>query len=93
MSFGGIGVIRRLVTKLGLVGQINRRLHLLKRHLPCRESDHVLNIAHNILCGGTWLEDLNALRNDAPYMDAQRIPRPAAAADFMRRFGQEDVVE
>ena len=95
MSFGGIGVVRRVVTKLGLVGEINRRLHLLKRHLPYRESDHVLNIAYNILCGGTRLEDLGALRNDVPYMDAldaEMIPSPAAAGDFMRRFGQEDVV-
>ena len=69
MSFGGIGVMRRLVSKLGLVREINQRLHLLKRHLPYSESDHVLNIAYNILCGGTRLEDLNGLRNNAPYMD------------------------
>ena len=53
MSFGGIGVIRRLVSRLGLVREIDRRLHLLKRHLPYHESDHVLNIAYNILCGST----------------------------------------
>ncbi len=56
MSFGGIGVMRRLVSRLGLVREIDRRLHLLKRHLPYRESDHVLNIAYRILCGGTRLE-------------------------------------
>ena len=56
----------------------------------------MLNIAYDILCGGTRLEDLGALRNDVPYMDAldaEMIPSPAAAGDFMRRFGQEDVVE
>ena len=52
MSYGGIGVVRRLVSKLGLDGEINRRLKLLKRHLPYHESDHVLNIAYNLLCGG-----------------------------------------
>ena len=70
MSFGGIGVMRRLVSRLGLVREIDRRLHLLKRHLPYRESDHVLNIAYNILCGSTRLEDLNGLRNNVPYLDA-----------------------
>ena len=67
MSYGGIGVIRRLVSKLGLAGG---RLELLKRHLPYHESDHVLNVAYNLLCGGKRLEDLGALRNDAAYMDA-----------------------
>ena len=58
MSYGGIGVVRELVSKLGLAAEINRRLTLLKRHLPYHESDHVLNIAYNLLCGGTRLEDL-----------------------------------
>ena len=50
MSFGGIGVVRRLVAKLGLAGEIDGRLELLKRHLPYFESDHVLNVA--ICCAG-----------------------------------------
>ena len=67
MSYGGIGVVRELVSKLGLAGEINRRLTLLKKHLPYHESDHVLNIAYNLLCGGTRLEDLGSLRNNAAY--------------------------
>ena len=96
MSYGGIGVVRRLVSKLGLAGEINRRLALLKRHLPYHESDHVLNIAYNMLCGGTRLEDLGALRNNAAYMDAlgaEVIPSPTAAGDFTRRFGEAGVIE
>ena len=53
MSCGGIGAVRRLVSKLGLAGEIDRRLALLKVHLPYHESDHVLNVAYNMLCGGT----------------------------------------
>ncbi len=30
-------MVRRLVSKLGLAGEINRRLALLKRHLPYHE--------------------------------------------------------
>ena len=95
MSYGGIGVVRELVSKLGLAAEINRRLTLLKRHLPYHESDHVLNIAYNLLCGGTRLEDLGSLRNNAAYMDAlgaEVIPSPTAAGDFTRRFGEGDVV-
>ena len=96
MSFGSIGVVRRLVAKLGLAGEINRRLALLKRHLPYHESDHVLNVAYNMLCGGARLEDLGALRNNVAYMDAlgaEVIPSPTAAGDFTRRFGEADVIE
>ena len=32
---------------------INRYLGLLKIHLPYHDSDHVLNIAYNLLAGGT----------------------------------------
>ena len=80
--------------RTGLVDQIDRRLHLLKYHLPYSESDHVRNIAFNALCGGTHLEDLELLRNDEVYMDAlgtQRIPDPTTAGDFCRRFGSSDV--
>ena len=44
-GFGGIAAVHRLVTRLGLVDQINAGLHLLKVHLPYHESDHVLNLA------------------------------------------------
>ena len=96
MSFGGIGAIRRLVSKLGLAREIDGRLKLLKRHLPYHESDHVLNIAYNLLCGGTRLEDLGSLRHNVAYMDAldaELIPSPTAAGDFTRRFAKADVIE
>ncbi len=96
MSFGGIGAVRRLVAKLGLPGEIDRRLELLKVHLPYHESDHVLNIAYNLLCGSARLEDLGGLRNNVAYMDAlgaELIPSPTAAGDFTRRFSEEDVIE
>jgi hypothetical protein len=47
-----------LVQKLGLDQAIDRHLDLLKIHLPYHESDHVLNIAYNLLAGGMkwpWL--------------------------------------
>ncbi|MFQ5474158.1 MAG: IS1380 family transposase, partial [Dehalococcoidia bacterium] len=67
---------------------------MLKVHLPYHESDHVLNIAYNLLCGGQCLEDLELLRQDEVYLDAlgaQRIPDPTTAGDFCRRFKSGDV--
>ncbi len=95
MSYGGIASMHRLVTKLGLPEQIDARLHLLKVHLPYHESDHVLNLAYNVMCGGTRLEDIERLRHDTAYMNAlgtELIPDPTTAGDFCRRFSEADVI-
>jgi Transposase DDE domain group 1 len=86
---GGIGAMHLLVRKLGLDQAIDASLGLLKIHLPYHESDHVLNIAYNLLAGGTCLEHLELLRSDEAYLDAlgaRRIPDPTTAGDFCRRF-------
>ncbi len=95
MSYGGIAAIHRLVTKLGLPKTIDATLQLLKVHLPYHESDHVLNLAYNVLCGGTRLEDIERLRHDTAYMNAlgaDLIPDPTTAGDFTRRFDEEDII-
>ncbi len=91
---GGIGVMHQLARRSGLIEAIDRRLHVLKIHLPYHESDHVLNIAYNILTGGTCLEDIELRRNDEVYLDAlgaQRIPDPMTEGDFCRRFEESDI--
>ena len=93
---GGIGTFHILAKNSGLVEMINKRVHLLKRHLPYHESDHVLNITYNTLTGGTCLDDIELRRNDETYMDAlgaERIPDPTTAGDFTRRFSEEEVGE
>ena len=92
LSAGGIGAILLLAQKIELDKEIDRTLHVLKRHLPYHESDHVLNIAFNILAGGKRIEHLELRRNDEVYLDAlgaERIPDPTTAGDFCRRFTSE----
>jgi hypothetical protein len=92
---GGIGALHLLGQKLGLAREIDERLHLLKRHLPYHESDHVLTLAYNALLGGQRLEDIELRRNDEAFLDglgAQRIPDPTTSGDFTRRFDEEAVV-
>src|SRR3970282_1215521 len=94
-SFGGIAAVHRVATKLGLVKEIDGRLQLLKVHLPYHESDHVLNLAYNVMCGGTRLEGIERLRHDVAYMNAlgaDLIPDPTTAGDFCRRFTEADVI-
>jgi hypothetical protein len=89
INVGGIGLIHKLALESGLVDAINSKLHLLKMNFPYVESDHVLNIAYNAICGGVYLEDIELLRNNETYLDAlgaESIPDPTTAEDFCRRF-------
>jgi len=96
MSYGGIAAVHRLVTKLGLPKTIDATLQLLKVHLPYHESDHVLNLTYNVLCGGTRLEDIERLRHDTAYMNAlgaELISDPTTVGDFTRRFDEAQVID
>jgi hypothetical protein len=81
--------------KIGLVKEIDNSLHLLKLHLPYLESDHVLNIAYNIIAGGTCLEDIELQRQNEAWLNAvgaEIIPDPTTSGDFLRRFEEHDII-
>jgi hypothetical protein len=94
LGAGGIGAMLLLAQRTGLIRDIDHMVHVLKRHLPYHESDHVLNIAFNILAGGRRLEHIELRRNDEVFLNAlgaQRIPDPTTEGDFCRRFTEPDV--
>jgi hypothetical protein len=94
LAAGGIGAIHLVARRTGLIDAIDENLQLLKVHVPYHESDHVLNIAYNILLGGTCLEDIELRRNDEVYLNALgavSIPDPTTAGDFCRRFANNDL--
>src|SRR5436309_10764232 len=94
LGAGGIGAMHLLAERTGLTAAIDERLRLLQVHQPYHESDHVLNIAYNILCGGRTLEDLEQRRQDEVYLDAlgaKVVPDPTTAGDFCRGFTEADV--
>jgi len=96
INCGGIGAIHTMVNKIGLRQEIDKRLHLLKRHLPYHESDHVLNLAYNAMLDGVRLQDIELRRNDEAFLDglgAQRIPDPTTSGDFTRRFSEGDIMD
>ncbi len=91
LAAGGIGAMHQLAQHTGLVEALDRHVAVLKVHLPYHESDHVLGIAYNVLCGGTCLQDIEQCWQDEVYLDAlgaQRIPDPTTAGDFCRRFDE-----
>ena len=94
LESGGIGAMHQLAQHVGLVEAIDQHVDVFKVHLPYHESDHVLGIAYNIVCGGTCLQDIELRRQDEVYLDAlgaQRIPDPTTAGDFCRRFAEADI--
>lgn len=98
LAAGGIVAVMTLMACcIGLVDAIDQRISVLKLHRPYQESDHVLNIAFNVLAGNRRLEHLERLRNDEVYLErargAERIPDPTTAGDFCRRFVAEEVDE
>lgn len=93
-SHGGIALPHRVAVLSGLVTAIDQRVNVLKIHRPYHESDHVLNIAFNSMCGGQTLDDIELRRNDAAFLDAlgaEAIPDPTTAGDFCRRFHESDI--
>jgi len=93
-AFGGIPLLHKLAQDIGLVEAIDRRLHILKLHLPYSDSDHVLNFAINALCDADCLQDMELRRNDPAFLDAlgaERIPDPTTAGDYCRRFDADKI--
>lgn len=94
LATGGIGAMHRLARHVGLIEAIDEHVEVLKVALPYHESDHVLGVAYNVLCGGTCLQDIERRRQDEVYLDAlgaERIPDPTTAGDFCRRFDEATI--
>ena len=89
VTCGGLTAIVEMIKALNVRRELNRSAKVLKLHLPYDKSDHILNIAFNLLAGGTCLDHIEYRRNDEAYLDAlgaERIPDPTTAGDFCRRF-------
>jgi hypothetical protein len=94
IAHGGMGAVQRVVRRIGLADAIDANVNVLKIHKPYHESDHVLNIAYNVLCGGERLEDIELRRKDRVMLDALgtgSLPDPTTAGDFCRRFDEQSI--
>lgn len=95
VNCGGLGMLQEVVAAAGLRTAIDEKVHVLKRHLPYHESDHILSLVYTILTGGRCLEDLDIRRQSVAFLDAvgaKRIPDPTTSGDFLRRFEDEPKV-
>lgn len=93
-AYAGIAAAHQVAMRSGVAASIDAAVNVLKEHRPYHESDHVLNIAYNALCGGQTLDDIEARRSDEAYLDALgtvAVPDPTTAGDFCRRFAAADI--
>jgi hypothetical protein len=87
--YGGLALVSAFVRRFKLAPTLDERVHVLKLHLPYRESDHVLALAMNFYVGGTCLEDIANLQQSEAVqrlVGSCRTPDPTTAGDFLRRF-------
>lgn len=95
MPYGGVGLMLKLAREVGLTAKLDDELDVLQQPRPYTDSDHVLNIALNVLCGGQVLDDIEVRRNDLVFLDAlgaRSIPDPTTAGDYLRRFDAEAIL-
>lgn len=69
-DFGGMAAVHAFVKRIGLDTAINQRLLVFKKRCPYYESDHVLNVAYNAMCGALSLQEIELRRNDEYYLDS-----------------------
>jgi hypothetical protein len=95
VAHGGLALLHQLVNHIGLVDALNA-VSVLKLKLPYWESDHILNIAYNFLCGGTALDHIEYRRQDPIHLNmlgTHSIPDPTTAGDFCRRYSASQIVQ
>lgn len=91
---GGAAALVDLARRTGLCDLINREVRVPSHHKPYTEADHVMAIVAAVLSGGTCVESLRTLRQDAELLDslgAGRLPDSTTAGDFLRRFDDEKI--
>ena len=81
LAAGGIGAMLLLARSTGLIADIDQKLHLLNRHLPYHESDHVLNTAFT-----SWLVAKNLSTSSCGAMTKSISTRWGPSASPIRRL-------
>lgn len=95
VSCGGIGTIMALVKQVDLLKEVDRAAPMFRIHARYDDAGPVLNIACNLLAGGTSLEHLGTRRNDEACLgalDAARIRHPTTAGDFCQPFTEQGLI-
>ena len=90
--YGGVALIQGVLRRTRAAEAIDRFVHVLARHHPYHESDHVIAQAVNLMVGGDCIEDMALIQHDQAMLrmlGTERSPDPTTAGDFLRRFDSE----
>lgn len=87
--YTGLALFYAMAEALSIPHSLDEHVRVKKRESGYPESEHILALAANAFVGGDFLEDLEALREDAAIkkvIGREEIPDPTTAGDFCRRF-------
>ena len=85
----GLSLLYAMAEALEIPRILDEHIQVKERERGYPESEHILALAANAFIGGDFMDDLEALREDAVIQRAigrKDIPDPTTAADFCRRF-------
>jgi hypothetical protein len=88
-AHGGLILVEELIHRLRVKEIIEETVSVKKRQRGYQESDHILALVYNLIGGGSCLDDLNLLREDAEtkaVIQQEAIPHATTAGDFLRAF-------
>ena len=92
LNWSGLVLVRQLIERLGVASAIDAGVRVLRRCKWYRESDHILTLIYNMLSGGSKLQDINRLGQDAALkrvLGSDRIPHATTIGKFLWRFGDD----
>jgi hypothetical protein len=85
----GLSLFYAMAETLKIPKSLDNHVQVKQRDSGYCESEHILALAANAFVGGDFLDDLEALREDAAIklaLGRKEIPDPTTAGDFCRRF-------
>jgi len=85
----GLSLFYAMAEALDIPRLLDKHIQVKERERGYPESENILALAANAFIGGDFIDDLEALREDAAIQKVigrRDIPDPTTAADFCRRF-------
>ena len=95
-SHAGTVVLQDFARRLGVERVLDEGLRVKVRERGDSERQAIRGLGYNLIVGGGHLSELGVLRGDPgtqEVLNAETIPAPTTAGDFLRKFDIGDVPE
>ena len=95
-SHAGTVVLQDFAQRLGVERVLDEELRVKVRERGYSEGQAISGLVYNLILGGGHLSELGVLRGDPgtqEVLNAETIPAPTTAGEFLRKFDIGDVPE